>query len=235
MTNQKAIPQHVAIIMDGNGRWARRRGLPKLAGHRAGVETAREILEVAKKLGVKVLTLYTFSTENWKRSRQEISALFGLLEDYLDKEIGKLNENDIRFNVIGDLEGLPQALRAKLEHAISTTRQNSSFLLNLALNYGARQEIVEAARAIAEEASAGKMRPSDITEEVFSRHLYTKGIPDPDLLIRTSGEMRISNFLLWQISYTEIYVTKKYWPDFHARDLKRAILDFQRRQRRFGA
>ena len=229
------IPRHVAIIMDGNSRWAKARRLPTLAGHRAGVNTARAILEAAKKLGIKILTLYTFSTENWKRPKKEIEGLFKLLENSLVKEVYKLDENDIRFNVIGDIEALPKNLKKKLEGAIARTRNNSSFILNLALNYGGRQEIVEAVRAIAREAVSGAIGPEDIDETVFSEHLYTKGLPDPDLLIRTSGEKRVSNFLLWQISYSEIYITEKYWPDFNEDDLKKAILDYQRRERRFGA
>ncbi len=235
MIDPDRIPEHVAIIMDGNGRWAKARGLPNLAGHRAGVKTARAILEAAKKLGIKILTLYTFSTENWKRPKKEVEGLFKLLENSLEKEVHKLDKNDIRFSVIGDLAGLPKNLRKKLESAITRTRKNSSFILNLALNYGSRQEIVEAVRRIAKEAVLGRIDPARIDEEIFSDHLYTKGLPDPDLLIRTSGEKRVSNFLLWQISYSEIYITEKYWPDFDSSDLEKAVIDYQRRERRFGA
>ncbi len=235
MIDPDRIPRHVAIIMDGNGRWAKARGLHNLSGHRAGVKTARAILEAAKKLGIKILTLYTFSTENWKRPKKEVESLFKLLESSLAKEVYKLDENDIRFNVIGDIAALPKNLKKKLEDAMARTKNNASFILNLALNYGGRQEIVEAVRGIAREALSGVISPDDIDENIFSEHLYTKGIPDPDLLIRTSGEKRVSNFLLWQISYSEIYITEKYWPDFTENDLVKAVVNYQKRERRFGA
>lgn len=234
MDNQSAIPRHVAIIMDGNGRWAKSRGLPRIAGHRAGVKSAREAVRAAGELGIKVLTLYTFSAENWKRPRKEIEALFGLLEEYLDREAEKLNKNNIRLFVIGDVDALPESLRGKLREAVESTKNNTGLTLNLALNYGSRQEIVTAACSIARDVANGKLSAGDIDDKLFSSYLYTKDLPDPDLLIRTSGEFRISNFLLWQISYAELYITKKFWPDFNKGDLKKAIVEYKRRERRFG-
>ena len=220
--------------MDGNGRWAKERRLPKLAGHRAGVKAAEEAIKACGDLGVKALTLYTFSTENWKRPKREVEALFGLLEKYLDRETGKLNKNNIKFSVIGRIEALPAALKEKLRKVAEETKSNTGLVLNLALNYGARAEITDAAREIARDAASGSVRLEDIDEELFSGYLYTKDLPDPDLLIRTSGEFRVSNFLLWQISYAEIYVTKKFWPDFRKADLKKAVAEYRRRKRRFG-
>ncbi len=232
MTNK--IPEHVAIIMDGNGRWARSHHLPKMAGHRAGVKSAREAVEAAKELGIKVLTLYTFSTENWNRPRREIEALFKMLEEYLDKEADRLSRNDIRFFVIGNIKDLPLSLQKKLDKTIEATKNNSSLILNLALNYGARQEIIRAVRKISEDVKNAVLMPHDINEKTFSEYLYTKDLPDPDLLVRTSGEYRISNFLLWQISYAELYITKKMWPDFKKNDFKKAIREYGKRERRFG-
>jgi len=234
MNNPKNTPQHIAIIMDGNGRWAKERHFPKLAGHRAGVKAAEEAVKACGDLGVKALTLYTFSTENWKRPKREVEALFGLLEKYLDRETGRLNKNNIKFSVIGRIEALPAALKEKLRKAAEETKSNTGLILNLALNYGARSEITDAAREIARDAVSGRVRPEDIDERLFSGYLYTKDLPDPDLLIRTSGELRVSNFLLWQISYAEIYVTKKFWPDFRKADLKKAVDEYRRRKRRFG-
>lgn len=234
MNNSKNIPQHVAIIMDGNGRWARSRGLPKIAGHRAGVKSAEEAVRAAGELGIKVLTLYTFSTENWKRPRKEIDALFNLLERYLDREEEKFSKNNIKFTVIGSNEGLPESVRKKLRKVMESTKKNTGLTLNLALNYGSRDEIINAARNIAKDVTAGSLSVEDIDDSVFSAYLYTKDLPDPDLLIRTSGEFRVSNFLLWQISYAELYVTKKLWPDFKKQDLEKAVAEFQRRERRFG-
>jgi undecaprenyl diphosphate synthase len=234
MNNPKNIPQHVAIIMDGNGRWARKIGLPKIAGHRAGSKAAQEAVEAAGELGIKVLTLYTFSTENWKRPKHEISALFKLLGDYLEKQSDKLVKNNIKFSVIGDTEALPGLIKDKLQRTIDVTKNNTGLVLNLALNYGARLEIVRAVQNIAKDACEGVIRIDDIDERVFSSYLYTKDLPDPDLLIRTSGECRLSNFLLWQISYAELYITTKLWPDFKKSDLKKAIREYQNRERRFG-
>lgn len=229
------IPQHVAIIMDGNGRWARSHRLPKLAGHRAGVKAAEEIVRAAGELGIKVLTLYTFSTENWKRPKREINALFALLENYLDKEEEKLNKNNIRFSIIGDIAGLPESVQKKLRRVIRSTRNNTGLILNLALNYGSRLEIITAVQRISTDVLEGRLSPDDIDEGRFSGYLYTKDLPDPDLLIRTSGEYRVSNFLLWQISYSELYITNKLWPDFKKEDLEEAIMDYGKRERRFGA
>ncbi len=234
MNTSKNIPGHVAIIMDGNGRWARKRGLPKIAGHRAGSKAAQEAVEAARELGIKVLTLYTFSTENWKRPKHEISALFKLLGDYLERQSDKLVKNNIKFSVIGDTEALPGLIKDKLQRTIDVTKNNTGLVLNLALNYGARIEIVRAVQNIAKDVCGGAVRIDDIDEHLFSSYLYTKDLPDPDLLIRTSGECRLSNFLLWQISYAELYITTKLWPDFKKSDLKKAILEYQNRERRFG-
>ncbi|OGW76809.1 MAG: di-trans,poly-cis-decaprenylcistransferase [Omnitrophica bacterium RIFCSPHIGHO2_02_FULL_46_20] len=231
MTN---IPHHVAIIMDGNGRWAKKKGLPKIVGHRAGIKSVEEAIKGAKELGVKILTLYTFSTENWKRPKYEVNALFKLLENYIDKELDLFDKNDIRLSAIGRMEGLPRIVREKLIKAIDRTKDNKSLILNIALNYGSRQEIVDAVRKILKDYEKGLVSIESIDEKTFSDYLYTKCMPDPDLLIRTSGEMRVSNFLLWQISYAEIYVTKKLWPDFRKSDFKKAIREYSARDRRYG-
>lgn len=233
MKNPK-IPQHVAIIMDGNGRWAKSRGLPKIAGHSAGVDSAKEIIESAGELGIKIITLYTFSTENWKRPENEVSALFGLLETYIDKESDKLDAKRIKLMVTGDIDGIPEPLKSKLKATIARTDKNDFLTVNLALNYGSRAEIARAARLIALDVKELKLEAGEINEDMFSGYLYTKGLPDPELLIRTSGEYRISNFLLWQISYAEIYITDTMWPDFRNKDLVDAIAWFGNRQRRFG-
>ncbi len=232
MTNK--IPQHVAIIMDGNGRWAKARGLPKIAGHRAGVKSVKEAIEAARDTGVKILTLYTFSTDNWKRPKKEVEALFRLLEEYLEREEKGLLKNKIRFSVIGNLQALPHSTQAKIKKVMASTKDSTEFVLNLAINYGSRYEITDAARTIAKDVLEGIIGEEDIDEELFSRYLYTKDLPDPDLLIRTSGECRVSNFLLWQISYSEIYITKKMWPDFKKSDFKKAVSEYQKRERRFG-
>ena len=234
MKNLNNIPRHVAIIMDGNGRWAASRGLPKIAGHRSGVKAAQEAIEASRALGIKVLTLYTFSTENWKRPKREVEMLFGLLEEYLDRNKDKFNENNIKFSVIGNRVDLPDSVVKKIAVIEESTGNNTGLVLNLALNYGSRPEIVEASRMIALDVKEGRVSPSGIDEKLFSEYLYTKNIPDPDLLIRTSGEMRVSNFLLWQIAYSELYVTKKLWPDFKKADFKKAITEFAKRERRFG-
>lgn len=234
MSKEKDVPRHIAIIMDGNGRWASRKGLPKIMGHRAGVKSAQEVMEAAGELGVKVLTLYTFSTENWKRPKEEVGALFGLLQEYIDREGDKIRKNNIRFRVIGRMGELPEAVKERLERLIGETKANTGLTVNLALNYGGRPEIVDAVRSLAADVKSGKLKIGDIDEEIFSGYLYTKDLPDPDLLIRTSGEYRISNFLLWQISYSEIYVTDKLWPDFGKDDLKKAIDEYRIRDRRFG-
>ena len=233
----KNLPQHVAIIMDGNGRWARERGLPRVAGHRAGVKSVREVVKASIDLGIPVLTLYAFSQENWKRPKKEVTVLMELLDYFLNKEIVNLKKQGVCFRAIGRTEALPPPVLRKLNEAVDSTRANSKLIFNIALNYGARTEILDAVREILKEA---RTTPShlngfaDLTEDYFSKRLYTRGLPDPDLLIRTSGEMRLSNFLLWQLSYAEIYITKKYWPDFNKEDFAKAIREYQKRERRFG-
>jgi len=227
-------PEHVAIIMDGNGRWAKKHGLPRIAGHRAGAKSVKEAITSARECGVKILTLYTFSTENWKRPKHEVDALFKLLESYIDKELHNLNKNDIKLSVIGRMEGLPYTVREKLADAMEKTKDNRSLTLNLALNYGSRAEIVDAVHKIIDECQSQRLKADEIDENTFSGFLYTKNIPDPDLLIRTSGEMRLSNFLLWQLSYSELYVTKKLWPDFKKDDFKKAIAEYKNRERKYG-
>jgi undecaprenyl diphosphate synthase len=224
------LPQHVAIIMDGNGRWAGRRHLPRVEGHRAGIQSVREVLETSARLGLRILTLYAFSVENWKRPAAEVSTLMLLLRRYLRSELSTLQENDIRFSVIGRPDGLAPEIQVELVDAERRTAGNTGLHFNIALNYGGRTEIVDAARA----AMASGLAPDELTEARFAEFLYTRGQPDPDLLIRTSGEMRVSNFLLWQIAYAEIYVTETYWPDFRRHDLLEAILAYQKRDRRYG-
>ena len=230
----KDTPRHVAIIMDGNRRWAKKRGLPSIAGHREGVKSIEEVLDAAKKAGVKILTLYTFSTENWKRSRKEIDFLMKLIGYYLDNEYKKLVDNNVRLMTIGRIDRFTPALRKKIEEVKKLTEANSGIILNLALNYGGREEILDASRKIAEDVKSGKIKTGDVSEELFSKYLYTGELPDPDLLIRTAGEFRVSNFLLWQICYSELYVTKKFWPEFGKKDFERAIHAYKRRERRFG-
>ena len=229
-----SIPRHVAIIMDGNGRWAEARGLPRIAGHQAGAKRVKEIVTAAGELGIKVLTLYTFSTENWKRPKHEIDALFGLLDNYITAEGPSLKKNNIRLLVTGDIEGLPDPVKGNIKKTIISTKDNDALTLNLALNYGSRSEITRAARALASEAKSGGIDPEKIDEKMFSERLYTKGLPDPDLLIRTSGEYRVSNFLLWQISYSEIHITATLWPDFGKGELEAALKDYATRVRRYG-
>jgi undecaprenyl diphosphate synthase len=228
--NFDLLPAHVAIIMDGNGRWAAQRHLPRVEGHRAGIDSVRDVVETSARLGIGVLTLYAFSVENWKRPRAEISTLMMLLKRYIRLELGNLNSNNIRFRVIGRSEELSPDVRHELEIGIRETAGNSGMLFNIALNYGGRTEIVDAVRR----ALAAGIQPDDLDERRFSDLLYTAGQPDPDLLIRTSGEMRISNFLLWQIAYAEIWVTETLWPDFRRRDLLEAVLAYQKRDRRYG-
>ncbi|MFH0772335.1 MAG: isoprenyl transferase [Candidatus Omnitrophota bacterium] len=229
------LPLHIAIIMDGNGRWAKLRGLPRIMGHRAGIKSAKEIIKICHRLGIKYLTLYAFSAENWKRPRQEVEALMRFLNDYIDKELSSFISNGIKLNIIGRLSGLPDYVRPKLKKAMEETRSCESMTLNVALNYSARTEILDAAKKFASLVKSGRYSADDLDEKLFSDFLYTKGQPDPDLLIRTSGEMRVSNFLLWQISYSEIYITPKLWPDFGKEDLEKAVTEYQKRERRFGA
>ncbi len=230
----KNTPRHVAVIMDGNGRWASQRNLPRIAGHKAGVKSVQEIIDGAKESGVKILTLYTFSTENWKRPKYEVAALFKLLENYIDSQADNLAKNNIKLSIIGRSEGLPESVRNKIKVVMERTRDNTALTLNLALNYGARTEIVDAVRAIVNDCASKRITPGDIDEKSFSGYLYTKDLPDPDLMIRTSGEMRLSNFLLWQLSYSELYISKKLWPDFKKIDFLKAIKEYQSRQRRYG-
>jgi undecaprenyl diphosphate synthase len=229
------LPAHIAIIMDGNGRWARRRNLPRVAGHRAGIEPVRTTVETCSRLGIQALTLYAFSVENWKRPRTEVDMLWRLLRIYLRRELPELMRNGIRFTCMGRLDGLPPQVRQDLENSIDATRSNNGLRLNVAINYSGRSELVDAVNAIVEDARLkGRLRDLHIDEESIAARLYTAGLPDPDLLIRTSGEKRISNFRLWQIAYAELYVTDTLWPDFRRTDLLDAILDYQKRDRRFG-
>src|SRR5881296_3210529 len=227
-------PAHVAIIMDGNGRWATRRGLPRVAGHREGVKTARAIVRAADAVGLRFLTLYAFSTENWSRPEDEVTMLMRLLEESIYRELPELMENKVRLRVLGRTAGVPLPVRRGLEHVARETRDNPGLTLLVAFNYGGRDELLDAFRVLARRVQAGELAPDAVSEADISRALYTEGLPDPDLLIRTSGEMRVSNFLLWQIAYTELWMTPTLWPDFGPSDLYRAIADYQRRDRRFG-
>ncbi len=232
--DKNRMPEHIAVIMDGNGRWAKAHGRPRIFGHKNGVKAVREITEAAAELGVKYLTLYAFSTENWGRPRLEVSALMGLLVETIRKEINTLNENNIRLKAIGDLSGLPKKSQQALEEGIANTAKNTGMTLILALNYSSRQEITNAVKNIARDVALGQLEATKITEQTVCDYLETKDIPDPELLIRTSGEQRISNYLLWQIAYSELYFTKIYWPDFKKENLYEALIDYQGRERRFG-
>ncbi|MCX7817380.1 MAG: isoprenyl transferase [Syntrophales bacterium] len=232
--SEKRLPQHIAIIMDGNGRWAKKHKKKRIEGHRRGAEAVRIVVRACRELGIPYLTLFAFSTENWLRPYEEVSGLMRLLKQYIQSEIDELSKNDIRLNVIGDLSSLKKSVRRALEDAMKKTENNRSMVLNLALSYGGRDEIVMAARRLIQDAKEGLISPDEVDDETFSRYLYTAGIPDPDLLIRTSGEFRISNFLLWQCAYTEFYFTDVFWPDFTKEDLLAAISEYQRRERRFG-
>lgn len=229
------LPAHIAIIMDGNGRWAKSRNLPRAAGHQAGIDPVRSTVEACARLGIRALTLYAFSVENWKRPRHEVETLWRLLRFYLNRELPKMMENNIRLFAIGRLHGLPAPVREELQAAVDSTNRNTGLRVNLAINYGGRAELVDAVNLLIRQAQAtGTIDVLDVDEAAISSALYTSHVPDPDLLIRTSGEMRISNFLLWQIAYAELYVTDTLWPDFTRTDLLRAVLDYQRRDRRFG-
>ncbi len=231
---EERMPRHVAIIMDGNGRWARQRGLPRVEGHRAGIRSVRESVESAARLELEALTLFAFSTENWKRPRWEVRTLMGLLKEYLRKELDLLVANNIRFRPIGRIGELEDEIQKGLARAIEATRGNTGLLFQIALNYSGRAELVDAARSAARAVQSGAVAVEAIDEEWLGAHLSTAGVPDPDLLIRTSGELRISNFLLWQLAYTEIHITPVLWPDFTTRDLLLAVADYARRERRFG-
>jgi len=235
MIDKSNLPKHIAIIMDGNGRWAKKKHLHRLFGHRAGAKTVDRITEACARTGIEALTLYSFSTENWKRSLEEVEGLMGLLYDYLERKYNKLQKNGIRLNAIGRLDELPPKVKERLFDVIKRTSNNKRMTLTLALNYGSRTEIVDAARGLASEVKKGRLEPDKIEEKDIEKFLYTKGLPEVDLLIRTSGESRISNFLLWQISYAEIIITKTLWPDFKVQNLHDCIKEYQQRERRFGA
>ena len=230
----KRLPQHLAIIMDGNGRWAGRRHLPRVAGHRAGVKAAREIIESCARLKLPYLTLYAFSLENWRRPQAEVDFLMRLLREYLKRELPSIHKNNIRLLIIGRSEQLPEGVRRDIEHGMQMTARNTGMKLVVALNYGGRAELVDAFNAMLEHVRSNGLSAFQADEQTISEHLYTAGLPDPDLLIRTSGEMRVSNFLLWQIAYAEIYVTETLWPDFSRARLLDALVDFQKRERRYG-
>jgi undecaprenyl diphosphate synthase len=229
------IPKHVAIIMDGNGRWAKAKSMIRVQGHRAGAESVREVIRAAGEFGVKYLTLYAFSVENWSRPKSEVHTLMGLLQEFLRDELPELMKNNVRLQAIGRLSDLPEKVRDQLHECIRATRENTGLILILALSYSGRVEIIEAVHSIIREIKLGHLDSAQIDEQVFNHHLYTRYYPDPDLLIRTSGEMRLSNFLLWQLSYTEIYITPTLWPDFRQQHFAEALLDYGRRQRRFGS
>jgi undecaprenyl diphosphate synthase len=228
------VPEHVAIIMDGNGRWATRRGLPRVAGHREGVIAARTIVRAADLLGLRYLTLYAFSTENWSRPADEVSTLMSLLERSIHSELPELMARNARLRVLGRPQGVPTDVRRGIDHVVHETRDNTGLTVLMAFNYGGRDELIDAFRTLARQVQAGELKPEEISEKAISEALYTADVPDPDLLIRTSGEMRVSNFLLWQIAYTELWITPTLWPDFGAADLYRAVAEFQGRTRRFG-
>jgi undecaprenyl diphosphate synthase len=232
--DKNKLPKHIAVIMDGNGRWAKQRNQARVFGHRSGVKSVREVTEAAAEIGISYLTLYAFSTENWKRPKLEIDALMRLLVETLSKEVKTLNKNDIRLEAIGDLDRLPKSTYKALLKGIEDTKENKRMVLTLALNYSAKWELTQAMQAIGQQIEAGVLQATDISESLISAHLSTKKIPDPELLIRTSGESRLSNFMLWQLAYAELYFTDVFWPDFRKPDLFKAILDFQNRERRFG-
>jgi undecaprenyl diphosphate synthase len=232
--NRERLPSHIAIIMDGNGRWAKKKNLHRIRGHMKGVDAVREVVTACRELGIKVLTLYAFSIENWQRPVEEVNALMGLLKEYLIKERPEMLRNNIRLNAIGRLEDLPPDVLEILRETIKQTEGCDGMILNLALSYGGRLEILHALKRIFLDLKEGRLREEEIDPPLFSKYLWTSGLPDPDLLIRTSGEFRLSNFLLWQIAYTEIYVTKTLWPDFDRKELLKAIADYQSRERRFG-
>jgi len=234
LIDRKRLPKHIAIIMDGNGRWAQRRGMPRSLGHRAGVESLRNVVKLCSELGIQVLTCYAFSTENWKRPKDEVSFLMDLLVEYLEKEVEELHQNNVRINAIGRLVELPLKAQDALQRAFRKTEKNTGLVLNLALSYGGRSEITDAVIKIAKAVKNGELICSEINEQLVAQNLYTAGMPDPDLLVRPSGDFRISNFLLWQLAYTEFWLADVMWPDFRRIHLLQAIYDFQRRERRFG-
>jgi len=232
--DKQKLPKHVAIIMDGNGRWATRKGLPRSFGHKQGVSVLKKILKAAKNLGCKVITVYAFSTENWTRPSKEVDFLLNLFSEALSNEIEEIHEESIKIKFIGDLSPFPKTLKKIISSSESLTKNNQKFLLNVCVNYGGRQEIVKVAKELAFKSSSGEIKPSEVNEELFNSELLTRGIKDPELLIRTSGEKRISNFLLWQLAYSEIYISDVLWPDFNEFEFLKAIIDYQSRNRRFG-
>jgi len=232
--DKQKVPEHVAIIMDGNGRWATKKGLPRSYGHKRGVNVLKEILKVSKNLGCKVLTVYAFSTENWTRPTKEVDFLINLFSEVLRNEIDEIHEESTKIKFIGDLSPFPETLKKLISNSESLTKSNNKFLLNVCVNYGGRQEIVKVAKELALKSSSGQIKPSEVNEELFNSELLTRGIKDPELLIRTSGEKRISNFLLWQLAYSEIYISDVLWPDFNEFEFLKAIIDYQSRNRRFG-
>ncbi|SHE93470.1 undecaprenyl diphosphate synthase [Caldanaerobius fijiensis DSM 17918] len=232
--DKSKLPKHIAIIMDGNGRWAQKRGMPRTAGHRAGIKTVKKVIEFCSQLGIEYLTLYAFSTENWKRPEKEVNALFKLLVYYLRREIDELDENNVRLNFIGDISSFDKDIRSEIDRAKTALADNDGLIVNLALNYGGRAEILNAVRGIVRDMKKLNITADEIDEALFSKYIYTAGMPDPDLLIRTGGEYRVSNFLLWQIAYSELWYTDVLWPDFSEKDLLSAIANYQDRNRRFG-
>lgn len=231
---RERLPRHVAVIMDGNGRWAKRQGLPRIMGHKRGVDVLKELLRCCKDWGIQALTAYAFSTENWGRPLEEVDFLMTLFERVLRKELREMVQENVQIKFVGNLNALPPSLQAEIERSMTDTQQNRAIRFTVATNYGGRQEIMHACRAIAHQVQQGLLQPDEIDEALFERHLYTAGICDPDLLIRTSGEMRISNFLLWQMAYAEIYITETLWPDFDRTEFHRALCSYQQRDRRFG-
>ena len=232
--DKENIPKHIAIIMDGNGRWAKAKNLPRTMGHKAGVETIRRVIKEADRLGVKYITLYAFSTENWKRPKDEVNALMKLLVQYLRSEVSELHRNKVVLRVLGDITALADECRKEIEESIELTKNNTGLVLNFAFNYGGRDEIIRAVKNVVDDVQEGKINKENITQELFANYLYTKDSPDPDLIIRPSGEQRLSNFLLWQCAYSEFWYSNINWPDFSEKDLQQAIYDYQNRDRRFG-
>jgi undecaprenyl diphosphate synthase len=232
--DKNKMPRHVAIIMDGNGRWAKKKFMPRTMGHRAGMSSLKKVVRACDDMGIAILTVFAFSTENWKRPSDEVSYLMQLLAEFMQKELDELHQNNVRIQVLGDYNLLPLNCCVEIQRALQMTRNNTGLIFNIALNYGARQEIMDAAKKMAVKIAGGEMQADDLNEEIFSALLYTSGMPDPDLLIRSSGEMRVSNFLLWQIAYTELVVVDTLWPDFTENDLVQAVLEYQQRDRKFG-
>ena len=228
------LPKHVAMIMDGNGRWAKKRGLPRSLGHRAGVETLRGVITMSSNIGIEVLTLYAFSTENWARPEEEVGVLMNLLVEFLTKEIAELHENKVNIRFMGDVSKFPAVCRDAIENAIELTKENTGLIVNIALNYGGRTELIRAFNNMLEDVSSGELEKEKINENTISDYLYTKGLPDPDLIIRTSGEMRLSNFMLYQSSYSELYIPETLWPDFDEKEYEKALIEYSSRKRRFG-